>query len=269
MTILAGLALATLSVHAGARDRVLVAAHRGGAALWPENSLLAFRQALALGVDFLEADVHLTSDGEVVVLHDPTLERTTTGAGAVRDTSLAALARVRLKAADGTPTDEPVPTLAQLLDLIRPASVELLLEIKVGVDRQRYPGIEEKALALVRSRELAGRSIVMAFEAETIRRVRQLDPGIRTAYVVGRGQVERRRVAAVEAVGWARDLGVTHLGIDQRVLDAAVVTASTAAGMHVAAWTVNEETDIRRVVDLGVGTVISDRPDLVKRVIGR
>ncbi len=115
----------------------LVAAHRGGAALWPENSLLAFRNAEALGVDFVETDVHLTSDGEVVVLHDPKLDRTTTGVGAVAERRLADLASIRLRAADGTPTDEPVPTLAQLLDLLAPSRVKLLLGVKLDAAGRR------------------------------------------------------------------------------------------------------------------------------------
>jgi glycerophosphoryl diester phosphodiesterase len=97
-----------------------VAAHRGGAALWPENSLLAYRGALALGVDLLETDVHLTADGEVVVLHDPTLDRTTTGAGPVRDARRVDLAPLRLRARDGSATQEPIPTLGELLALLRP-----------------------------------------------------------------------------------------------------------------------------------------------------
>ena len=67
------------------RLAVAVAAHRGGALLWPENSLLAFRNAVGLGADYLEFDVHLSKDGEVIVIHDPTLDRTTTGAGPVRE----------------------------------------------------------------------------------------------------------------------------------------------------------------------------------------
>src|SRR6202162_952714 len=84
---------------AGAQDRpvTLLAAPRGGSLLWPENSLLAFRNAVALGVDFIEFDVHLSKDGEVVVIHDPTLERTTTGTGPVKDRTAAELKALRLK----------------------------------------------------------------------------------------------------------------------------------------------------------------------------
>jgi glycerophosphoryl diester phosphodiesterase len=206
----------------------LFAAHRGGALLWPENSLLAYRNALALGADFLETDVHLTADGHLVVLHDPTLERTTTGRGPVRAVSLADLADVRLKAADGTVIGERVPTLMELLDLLAPSTARLLLEIKVGAGREAYPGIEEKALALVKARGLLDRVIVMAFEDAAIRRVRALDTGVRTTLLVGRGRVERARVPAAEAARWATDVGASELGIDHRLVDAAVVTAARA-----------------------------------------
>src|SRR3972149_4984139 len=98
---------------AGAAPRI--AAHRGGARLWPANSLLAFRGARGLGVDFVETDVPLPADGEPVVIHDPTLERTTTGAGAVRAARLADLAGGRPQgggrapAAGGPPAPAPPP----------------------------------------------------------------------------------------------------------------------------------------------------------------
>ena len=155
VSLLLSLAVAAAPMAGG--PATLVAAHRGGAALWPENSLLAFRQALALGVDALEFDLHMTSDGELVVLHDPTLDRTTTGTGPVRDLKLADLAGVRLKTRDGAVTDERIPTFAQLLELAA-AAVELLPEIKVDANRQRYDSIEDKVLALLRARGLLARS---------------------------------------------------------------------------------------------------------------
>lgn len=249
--------------------RPLFAAHRGGALLWPENSLLAYRNALALGADFLETDIHLTADDEMVVIHDPTLERTTTGRGAVRAATRTSLADVRLKAADGTVTAERLPTLADLLDLLAPSTARLLLEIKVDAAREAYPGIEDKALALVKARGLMDRVVVMAFEDATVRRVRALEPGVRTTLLVGRGRVERARVGSKEAVRWATEAGATDLGIDYRLVDAGVVTAARAAGLRVGVWTVNDEAAIQRMLDLGVDLVISDRPDVVKRLLGR
>src|SRR5262249_33847703 len=92
----------------------LIAAHRGGALLWPENSLLAFRNAIDMGADFVEFDVHLSRDGEVIVIHDPTLDRTTTGVGPVRERTLAELKSLRLKDRAGTITAEPIPTLDEV-----------------------------------------------------------------------------------------------------------------------------------------------------------
>src|SRR5258706_505876 len=107
------------SVTAAAQGMIapLFAAHRSGELLWPENSLLAFRNALALGADFLELDVHLTRDGEVVVIHDPTLDRTTTGTGPVRARTLAELQAVRLKDREGAVLEEGIPTLDQVVAL--------------------------------------------------------------------------------------------------------------------------------------------------------
>jgi glycerophosphoryl diester phosphodiesterase len=256
-----GLALALPSAAAGP----LVAAHRGGALLWPENSLLAFRNALALGVDLLETDVHLTADSEVVIVHDPTLDRTTTGQGAVREVKLADLVGVRLKAADGTVTAEHVPTLRELLDLMRPSSARLLLEIKVGTG-QPYPGIEDTVLALVREATLVDRVVIMAFEEETLRRVRVLEPRVRTLLLVSRARADRA-AAPRDIVRWVTAVGAADLGIDHRALSPEVLAAARAAKVRVAAWTVNEEADLRRVIGLGVDVVISDRPDLARRLV--
>jgi len=263
------LALSPLATSIAGGPAALVAAHRGGAALWPENSLLAFRSALALGVDALEFDLHLTADGEVVVLHDPTLDRTSTGNGSVRDLKLANLADIRLKTREGAVTGERVPTFAQVLDLVAPTSAEILPEIKVDANRQRYDGIEEKVLALIRARGLMGRTTIQAFQVETIRRVRELEPKARTMLLVARGDVERDRARPGEAVRRVRELGATDLGMNHRLLDADVMSAARAAGIRVSAWTVNEEADIRRMIDLGVDVVMSDRPDLAKRLTGR
>jgi glycerophosphoryl diester phosphodiesterase len=265
--LLPALAIA-LAASAGAPP-TLVAAHRGGAALWPENSLLAFRSALALGVDALELDLHLTADGEVVVLHDPTLKRMSTGRGAVRDATLADLASVRLKTPEGAATAERVPTLAQVLDLVAQSSSELLPEIKLDAHRQRYDGIEEKVLALIRARGLLARTTIQAFQGDTIRRLRELEPAARTMLLVGRGDVGRDRARPAEAVRRARELGATDLGMNHRLIDADVVAAARAAGIRLSAWTVNDENDIRRMIDLGVDLVMSDRPDLAKRLARR
>lgn len=267
MIRLAATVLLLLASVTPAAAQPLIAAHRGGAALWPENSLLAFRDALALGVDFLETDVHLTADGEVVILHDPTLDRTTTGTGPVAERRLADLAAVRLRAADGALTGELLPTLGQLLDLLAPSRARLLLEIKVGTTRRPYPGMEEKILTLIRTRGLAARVLIMAFQPDTLRRVRALDTAIPTVLLINRARVEREGAAAL--VQEARDVRASHLAIDHRAIDTAAVAAARAAGLTLGAWTVNTESDLRRMIDQGIDILITDRPDLARRLTGR
>ena len=267
---LAALTALTLTLAAtlvSAADQPLIAAHRGGALLWPENSLLAFRNAAELGADLLETDVHLTADGEVVILHDPTLDRTTNGRGPVGAMKMADVAKLKLKTADGKLVDETVPKLTELFDVMQLGSAQLLLEIKVNAQRTPYPGIEKKVLDLVRANGLRDRVFIMAFEEATLTRVRAIDPDIRTVLLVSQGRA-KNAAGAREAVKWTTAARANVLGIDHRVLDAEVVSAAHAANVRVAAWTVNEESDLKRVIGLGVDVVISDRPDLARKAAG-
>jgi glycerophosphoryl diester phosphodiesterase len=241
--------------------RSLVAAHRGGAGLWPENSLTAFRGALELGVDLVELDVHLTADGEVVVIHDPTLRRTTTGRGAVRRRTFAALGAARLRE---TP-DEPVPRLRDVLELVRPTAAGLLVEIKVGRTRRRYPGIEAAVLTRLAVAGLVGRATVMAFEWDTLARLRAHSTAIRLTGLLTRRSALRRGGVA-PAARRAAALGATDLGIERTLLSSRTVRAARGAGLSVGVWTVNEPAEILRALALGVDYVTTDRPDLALRL---
>src|SRR5262249_6817304 len=216
--------------------------------------------AWSSGVDAVETDVHMTADGEVVVIHDPTLNRTTDRRGAIVATRAADVMAARLKDRSRRPTDERVPTLAQLLDLLAPGRAQLLLEIKVDARGRPYAGVEEKALAVLRGRGMVERTLVMAFEPETVQRVRELDATVRTVLLIGRRRDARAGVRRATA------LRASAIGYAFRLLDVDLVAATRAAGLRVAAWTVNEESDIRRVMSLGVDAVITDRPDPAIRV---
>ena len=266
----AALAIATLlggGAVAGTATRL--AAHRGGAALAPENSLAAFRHAIALGADALEFDVHLTADGELVVIHDAVLERTTTGIGAVADATLAELRALRLKSRDGAVTAETVPALAEVLDLAAPSGIEVLPEIKTARGGRRYPGLEEKLLAQLDRRHLGARATIQAFDETTIRRLHELAPAQRTMLLVSAGRLTTAAAEPVQAVRWASEVGASDLGMDFRTIDAAVVAAAQAAQIRLAAWTVNTEPDLRRMLELGVDVVMSDHPDVALGLAGR
>ena len=259
-----------------------IAAHRGGAALWPENSLAAFAGALALGVDLLEFDVHQSADGEIVVIHDATLDRTTEGTGTVCAQPAATLRRLRLRDPHGTLTDERVPLLDDVLALASRAGAELLLEVKGPAFSVRYgrdaagqieivpgplyEGLEERVLARLDARGMTDRTNIMAFNPAVIARVRSLAPSQRTTLLIGRSHVESAAVRPTQTVEWAERLGVTHLGPGYTLVDAEVAALASARGLALIVWTPNDETEMRRLAALGVDVITTDRPDLALRV---
>src|SRR6266571_9189546 len=261
---IAGVLLA-LASSASAGPGPLIAAHRGGARLWPENSLAAFRGAIALGVDALEFDVHLTASGEPVVILDPT----TTARGLVLEATRDALSTARLRDATGAPTDERVPTLAQVLDLAASSKVEVLPEIKPRVNGAPYDGLEVLVLEALAARGLSPRAVVQSFDPATLARVRARTPSARTMLLVSRTRLGVEGISAVDAVRRAAGVGTTDVGIDHHLVDARVVAAARAARVRLSAWTVNAEADLLRVRTLGVDVVMTDRPDLALRLFGR
>jgi glycerophosphoryl diester phosphodiesterase len=256
-------------------------AHRGGAALWPENSLTAFRNAIALGARILELDVHLAADGAVAVIHDPTLERTSSGHGPIAACTAADLRRARLRGPDGVLGDDWVPTLDEVLALAAPAGAALLVEVKtpgpavryerrgdrvVAVPGPRYQGLEAAVIARLRASGLAERCYVMAFNPAVLAEVRAIAPQQPTTLLVDRRHVEQSGARAVETVGWASEARASFLGLHHALCDAAVVEAAHGAGLGVGVFTVNDEATMRRLAALGVDVIISDRADLVGRL---
>jgi glycerophosphoryl diester phosphodiesterase len=264
---LAALAVVTGSAGAQAKPATLLAAHRGGALLWPENSLLAFRNAVALGADFIEFDVHLSRDGEVMVIHDPTLDRTTNGRGAVRDRTVAELKTLRLKDRAGAVTGETVPTLDEVTAVASQGGRRMLLEIKVDAARARYPGIEEKVLAILDRHRMAGSTVVMAFEPATWKRMRELRPDLATCALYSARMLGRTTLAA--ELETLRAAGVGFVGLEHTVVDAAALAQARHAGVEVGAWTVNDAAAMERLIDAGVGVLITDQPDVAKALLGR
>jgi glycerophosphoryl diester phosphodiesterase len=265
----AGLAGIVVAVMAHAQlTRPLVVAHRGGAGLAPENSLAAFRQALDLGVDALELDVHLSRDGELVVIHDPTLERTTSGSGPVAARPWADLAALRLKSGfPGRFQDERLPRLDDVLALAagRPG-LRVQVEIKGGAG-DFYPGIEAKVVGAIERRALADRVIAIAFEDETLRRLRALRPSLTTYGLTSPRRLDQRGQDLAGYLAAMQALGVAGVGLDQRLVTLEVVAEARRRGLRIGAWTVNDPEAMRRFAGMELDFITTDRPDLLKAVL--
>jgi glycerophosphoryl diester phosphodiesterase len=225
-----------------------IAAHRGGAALWPENSLLAFQSAIALGSDLLEFDVHMTRDRAVAVIHDATLERTTDGSGAVRDWTLAEL-RARDAGAWFAPAfpGERVPTLAEVLAAVRlPVNVELK---PVGDD-----GLEGCALEVVEQGAALDRVVFSSFAPSALEGLRRRSSAAEIAVLW-----EREPIA--EGLRLAERVGARALHLRKDAVDGAAMRAAAGAGLPVRAWTVNDPGETAHLVDLGVAGIFTDFPE--------
>lgn len=150
-----------------------VICHRGYSSRYPENTMLAFQKAIETGADGMELDVHLTRDGEVVVIHDEQVDRTTDGVGFVKDHSLAELRC--LNAAHGWRTaPQRIPTLEEYLEWIAPTGLQSNIELKTGMFD--YDGIEEKVWKLIERFGLKDRVILSSFHAQTLLRLKAIAP---------------------------------------------------------------------------------------------
>jgi glycerophosphoryl diester phosphodiesterase len=225
-------------------------AHRGYSAVAPENTLPAFAAAVSGGATHVEFDVRTTADGVPVVIHDRTLDRTTTGSGHVWDEPFAVLA-----ALDAGSWFSPafagvrVPTLAETLELLRSASAQLLLEIKPPATLEQVKAIVEA----VYERGLADRTIVQSFDPGVVRLVRDAGPDLR------RGLLRMR--FEQDTVGLAGELGVVCLNpsVTDVLGDPQTTAELVAGGVDVMPWTANDMGEWPALAAAGVAGLITDR----------
>lgn len=240
--------------------RTEIASHRGGAFLWPENSALAFRNALALPAEQLELDVHLSADDEVVVFHDALLSRTSDAAGPVRGRSLAELRRARLKGTGG----EGIPTLAEAAAMVREAGRVLRLEIKADAEGRPYPGVVARCLAVLDATGMRERTVLMSFQPQTVRDAADAGGLLRLVLLVE--SKPWRGLGAALAIALCRAAGAGELGLPIEDWDEGSVAALRDAGLGTSAWGANHEATIRRGLALGLDAIASDDPPLALRL---
>jgi glycerophosphoryl diester phosphodiesterase len=234
-----------------------IIAHRGARNLWAENSLGGFRKTAQLDVDAVELDLHLSRDGEIVVIHDPLLDRTTDGHGPVSDLSLEALTRLRLR----DTIDETIPTLAQVLDVFEPTALELELEMKTDARGCPYPGLIEKTAKLVEARGMVGRVRLTCFvpdvledirsQARQFRRLASLDR--RSAEMLGGPDRAIQRFLGLDCT----------IAVERTLLELEMDRCHSAIGTdRLGVWVPNTPGELDYWLRQPVGQLTSDRPDI-------
>jgi len=233
---------------------VKVWAHRGGGGA-PENTLAAFRRACELGADGVEFDVQLTADGQPVVIHDETLERTTTGHGWVKDQTLAQLKQLDASAGCSEYAGERIPTLREVFELLAPTTLELNVEIKDSI--VHYFALGDKVSQLVDEFGLGQRVTLSSFNHCSLAWLRQNGSLVRTGLLFGD--------TMFEPWDYATHIWATALHPPLPYVDYVfnLIDESHAAHLDVNVWTVNEPADIERMIDRGVDRIITDYPERV------
>jgi glycerophosphoryl diester phosphodiesterase len=232
-----------------------IIAHRGASGHAPENTLAAFRKAVELGAAFIETDLQLTRDAQFVAIHDGTLQRTTNGAGAVRDIKLAELKELDAgRWFDHSFIGERVPTLDQVLAFGRANDVVFYLELKY----EAAWGMHHALAAALRNFDTA-RCIVISFDPGTIESLHQHDPAIMTGLLVE----EIRPDTVKTAIG----VGARQLCPRENLITPDLVNEAHLSDLQVATWTVNQPDQMRRVIAAGVDGIMTDFPDRLRTVM--
>jgi glycerophosphoryl diester phosphodiesterase len=228
----------------------LIISHAACGGHAPENTLAGIRKAIELGSEAIEIDVQASTDGVPVLMHDLTVDRTTKGSGAVAALSLAELRELDVGG-------EPVPTLAEVLDLTM-GKVLLVMEIK-------QPGIEEHVARLVHEKQALDDVMAWSFYPPALEGMRAAEPRIPCALLVAgesMPQWDKMRSLALR-------LGVQGVSVFTPGIDAQVVEDCRRRGLALYTWTPDTETAIERAIRAGVDGVCSNFPDRVVAVLGR
>ena len=223
--------------------RPLLGGHRGNPAENPENTLRSFRSAIAVGCDLIECDVHLSADGRLVVIHDHTLERTTNGAGLVRDHSAAELRK--LDAGEG----EKIPLLQEVVELAL-GKVGLVIEIKQVPPL--YPGLEEKLVNMLRQLGALSECAVVSFNHMAIHELRKIEPSLQLGILEGARPMHPAKLL--------REAGADVYSPHWGATDPQVVKEVHSAGGAVGVWPVDDDTAVQWCKYCKPDSIFSNRP---------
>lgn len=239
-----------------AETRPMIIAHRGAAGEAPENTLAAFALGLEQGCTGIELDVHLSQDGEIIVCHDTTIDRTTDGQGAISQMTVEQLKRFDAGSwFDERFAGERLPLLEEVLDLV-PPQVQINVEIKAGAGR-----IASVLSQLLTRKNRVAQVFVSSFDFDMLEEMKTLLPEVRI------GMLYNIRIPKHYRMAGLLDCPVYSLHPHWSRLDAAKVREAVERGLRVYPWTVNKEDDMRAMLACGVSGIITDFPGRLKRIV--
>ena len=227
---------------------VIVVAHRGFSGKYPENTLLAFEKAVEIGADFIELDIHQAKDGNIVVCHDPTIDRTTDGTGFIKDMNYSELRKWDAGSWKGYP-GEKIPLLSDVFRKVGD-KIKIFIEIKEC-------NVSD-LISLINEFKMEKRVVVGSFKFEYIKQVRNLCGEICTALISSRVPQNLEQLI--------KD-GIRQLSLEYHRIDKEIVKELIGRGFVVNVWEPDSEDDLSKVLDFGVQFITTNRPDLLREII--
>ena len=227
-------------------------AHRGYSAKYPENTLAAFQAAADLSIDGVEFDVHLTKDRKLVVIHDESINRTSTGKGYVKDMTLQALREFDYGSWFGKEfVGETIPTLAEVLNIFCGKNLRVNIELKSDIFT--YPGLEELVLREVEALGMQAQVLISSFDHEAVARVGKLSPNIENAALFVN--------TILNLVEYQEKLPAKALHVSLPSALRRPVIEAIEKGSVVRVWTVNDVEQAKLLVNSGVDAIFTDEPE--------
>ena len=220
----------------------VILGHRGAKGEKPENTILGIKYALDLGVKAIEIDIHLSSDEELIVIHDDTVDRTTNGQGKVLN--LSSLELKKLDAGEG----ERIPLLEEVLDLYKDYNFTLFVEIK-------SLGCEKKLIKLIKERDLYSKIIAKSFNHRIVKRIKELDSKVKTSCLM--------YGLPINAVNIIENAKADGISISVSTVDQALVDLCQHNNYKVTVWNVNTKLELAPFVEMGVDFIGTDYPSKV------
>lgn len=228
--------------------------HRGYSGKYPENTMTAFKKAYEVGADGIELDVQFTKDGEIVIIHDETIDRTTNGTGDVRSYTLKELQSFNAATINDTNCkEEYIPTLDEYLNWVKDTGMITNIELKTG--RYYYQGIEEGTLALVKKYGLEDKIIFSSFNPLSVYKIKQLAPDIPCGLLTEFGGIEN-------AGALCKDFGFEYYHPCWKDITESNLASLKANGIDLNVWTVNDFDSFLKMYEIGVNSIITNFPEV-------
>ena len=239
-------------------NRPKVWGHRGASGYLPENTIPAFEKAVEMGADGIELDIHKTKDGQLVVIHDEKIDRTSNGKGYVKDYTLEELRKFNYNATHPECKHADIPTMREVFELIKPTDLSINIELKTGVIF--YEGIEADILAMTKEFGMEDRVIYSSFNHYSIMKIKELDLNARTGFLYMDGTLN------MPEYGKEHGVEALHPAL-YNVQYPNYVDRCHELGLKINAWTVNSKQYLHMACDMGLDGIITNYPDVALEIV--